>query len=226
MASTREDAMTVEGFVSTWPAPLVRAVRAVSRWGLLAGVTGALANILLAVLFTTPADGPYAWTGPANDVVSAVSLLATIPVAAALLGVCGNRPGLGAITALAIVAMVVMAAATLLFVLGLVPFSATVNGSYLGLIAVFGWILAASRTGLASGRLPRRLAACGVILGGAGLAGAVLLTVSMPLPAGSLIHGVVYGAGLLTGIPFALYPVWLIILAIRLRGHLASDVAR
>jgi hypothetical protein len=54
----------------------------------------------------------------------------------------------------------------------------------------------------------------------------VLLTVSMPLPAGSPIHGVVYGAGLLTGIPFALYPVWLIVLAIRLPGHLASDVAR
>jgi hypothetical protein len=70
------------------------------------------------------------------------------------------------------------------------------------------------------------LIACGVILGGAGLAGAVLLTVSMPLSAGSLIHGVVYGAGLLTGIPFALYPVWLIVLAVRLPGHLASDVAR
>ena len=51
------------------PAPLLRAVRTVDRWGLLAGVTSALANVLLVVLFTTPAGGPYAWTGPANDAV-------------------------------------------------------------------------------------------------------------------------------------------------------------
>ena len=36
--------------------------------GLVAGVTGVLGNVLLAVLFTTPTDGPYAWTGPASDV--------------------------------------------------------------------------------------------------------------------------------------------------------------
>jgi hypothetical protein len=98
---------------ATWPryaapAALPRAVRAVDRWGLL-GVTAVLGNVLLAVLFTTPADGPYAWTGPANDTVGIVSALAMIPVAAALLAVCGNSPGLGAITSLAIVAMVVMA---------------------------------------------------------------------------------------------------------------------
>ena len=83
---------------ATWPryaapAALPRAVRAVDRWGLLAGVTAVLGNILLAVLFTTPADGPYAWTGPANDTVGIVSALAMIPVAAALLAVCGNSPG-------------------------------------------------------------------------------------------------------------------------------------
>ena len=37
-------------------APLARAARTVDRWGLLAGVTGFLANVLLVVLFTTPAD--------------------------------------------------------------------------------------------------------------------------------------------------------------------------
>lgn len=100
---------------ATWPrraapAALSRAVRTVDRWGLLAGVTSVLANVLLVVLFTTRADGPYAWTGPANDVVGIVSTLAMIPIAAGLLAVCGNRPGLGAITSLAIVAMVIMAA--------------------------------------------------------------------------------------------------------------------
>ena len=65
------------------PTPLFRAVRTVGRWGLVAGVTGLLANVLLVVLFTTPADGQYAWTGPANDVVGDVSSLALIPVASA-----------------------------------------------------------------------------------------------------------------------------------------------
>ena len=137
---------------ATWPrraapAPLPRAVRAVDRWGLLAGVTAVLGNVLLAVLFTTPADGPYAWTGPANDTVGIVSALAMIPVAAALLAVCGNSPGLGAITSLAIVAMVVTAAVSLLFVLGLMPWAAELDSSYAGLVFIFGWIFAASRAG-------------------------------------------------------------------------------
>jgi hypothetical protein len=76
------------------PALLPWAVRAVDRWGFLAGVTGLLANVLLAVLFTTPAGGPYAWAGSADDIVNVVATLAMIPVAAALLAACGNSPGL------------------------------------------------------------------------------------------------------------------------------------
>ena len=93
------------------------AVRAVDRWGFLGSVTGLLANVLLAVLFTTPAGGPYAWAGSANDIVSVVATLAMIPVAAALLAACGNSPGLGAITSLAILAMIAIPAALLLIVL-------------------------------------------------------------------------------------------------------------
>jgi hypothetical protein len=212
---------------ATWlgraaPAPLAQAVRTVDRWGLLAGVTGFLGNVLLVVLFTTPADGPYAWTGPANDIVGVVSTLATVPVAAGLLNVCGNRPGLGAITSLAILAMVVMAAVSILFVLGLVPFPAATDSSYAGLILTFGWIFAASRAGRASGRLPRQVANCGVALGAAGLTGAALLAASVPMPAHSLIRDITFGAGMLTGVPVALYPVWLIVLSYRLPGHLAD----
>ena len=39
------------------PASVVRAVRTIDRWALVAGVTGLLANVLLVVLFTTRADG-------------------------------------------------------------------------------------------------------------------------------------------------------------------------
>ena len=215
--------MTATYETSVGPSSLSSAVRTVDRWGLVAGVTGFLGNVLLVVLFTTPADGPYAWTGPANDTIGVVSTLTLIPVAAGLLAVCGNGPGLGAITSLAIVAMVVQAAVSLLFVLGLVPFAADVDSSYVGLAVIFGWVLAASRAGRASGRLPRQVANCGLALGAAGLAGAALLTASVPMPAHSLIWDITFGAGLLTGIPVALFPVWLIVLSYRLPGHAGSQ---
>ena len=205
------------------PAPLLRAVRTVDRWGLLAGVTSALANVLLVVLFTTPACGPYAWTGPANDAVSAVSTLAMIPVAAGLLAVCGNRLGLGAITWLAIVAMIVIAATLLLLILGPMPFGAQTDISYVSLVFIFGWVFAASRAGRASGRLPRQVANCGAALGVAGLAGTALLTASAPMPADSPIQHITYGAGVLATVPPALgYPAWLIVLSCQLPGYLAD----
>jgi hypothetical protein len=202
------------------PAPLAPAVRTADRWGLLAGVTSVLANVLLVVLFTTPADGPYAWTGSANEVVGIVSTLAMIPLAAGLLAVCGNRPGLGAINSLAIVAMVMMAALSLLFVLGLAPFTAQSDSSYTGLVIISGWVFAASCAGRASGRLPRQVANCGAALGAAGVAGAVLLAASVPMPPHSLIKDITFGAGLLAGA--LAFPVWLIVLSNRLPGHLAD----
>jgi hypothetical protein len=56
-------------------------------------VTGILGNVLLLVLITTPAGGRYAWTGPANDIVSSAATLALIPDAVGLLAVCGNSRG-------------------------------------------------------------------------------------------------------------------------------------
>jgi hypothetical protein len=197
------------------------AVRAVDRWGFVAGVTGLLANALLAVLFTTPAGRPYAWAGSANDIVSVVATLAMIPVAAALLAACGNSPGLGAITSLAIVAMIAIPAALLLLVLGLMPFAVQTDISYAGLICIFGWVFVAGR---AAGRRPRQVANCGLVLGAAGMAGAALLAASVPMPAHWLSQDITYGAELLAGIPGAFYPVWLIVLSYRLPGHLADRV--
>jgi hypothetical protein len=102
-------AVTYEAFRQAEPpARAVRAARTVDRWGLVAGVTGVLGNVLLAVLFTTPADGLYAWTGPASDVIGIVSTLA-------------------------ITALVAMAVAELAYVLGVVPFAAEVDGTFAGL---------------------------------------------------------------------------------------------
>ena len=97
----------------------------------------------------------------------------------------------------------------------------------IGLIFLFGWVFAVGRAGRASGRLPRQVARCGAALGAAGLAGAVLLTASAPMPAHSLIWNIAFGAGLLTAIPVALFPVWLIVLSYRQPGHvLAASAGR
>jgi len=205
--------------------PLPAAVRTVDRWGLLAGVTGLLGNVLLVILFVTPAGGEYAWSGPANDAVGAVAILALIPVAAGLLTVCGNGPGLRAITAAAIPAMTGQAAVSVLFMAGLASFTAQVDSYYASMIVVFGWLLAASRAGRAGGRLPGQVARWGAALGAAGLAGTALLLASVPLPPGSLLHSLAYGAGYLAGVPIAAYPAWLIVLAGRLPGHLAGLAA-
>jgi hypothetical protein len=151
-------------------------------------------------------------------------MLALIPVAVGLLAVCGNSCGLGAITSLAILAMVVTPTVTLLFVLGLVPFDAATYASYVDLILTFGWILAVSRAGRPTGRLPRQIAGPGMGLGAAGLAGAALLVALVPVPAHVLSPDITYAAEWLTGIPVALYPVWLIVLSYRLPGHLADRV--
>jgi hypothetical protein len=152
-----------------------------------------------------------------------VSSLATIPVAAALLAVCGHRRELGAITGAAMVAMALLAAVSLLFVLGRLPFAADVDSYYVGLLIVFGWLFAASRDGRASGRLPRQVASSGMLLGAAGLAGSAFLTVSALAPAHSLVQHLAYSTGLLTGIPVAAYPIWLIVLSCRLPGYVRTS---
>jgi hypothetical protein len=76
--------------VSRGDGALDQAVRVIERWGLLAAVTGLVANVLLLALYTVAQrNSAYEWTGPANDVIGAVSSGATIPVALALLTVLG-----------------------------------------------------------------------------------------------------------------------------------------
>ena len=73
--------------------PMDEAVRTVERWGLLAAITGIVSNGLLLALYTVAQrNSGYEWTGPANDVIGAVSSGATIPVALALVTVLGEIP--------------------------------------------------------------------------------------------------------------------------------------
>jgi hypothetical protein len=203
------------GTAGTAGAPAGLAVRTIGRWALVAGVTGFIGNIALAVMLATP--GNEGWGGPASDIIGIPASLALIPLALGLLALCGSTPGLGAVTSLAVLAMAGMAALSLALVLHLMPFSAEVSMTYLGMTVVFGWLFAVCRAGLASGCLPRTVAGWGAVLGGAGTVGSALLAASAPMAAGSLASSVTFGAGAVAAAPvwFA-FPVWLLVLSYRL----------
>lgn len=200
-----------------------RAVRAVTLGGLAAGLIWLAGNVLLAIMFATPQDGPYAWAGHASDIAGAVTMPALIPVTLGLLTVCGGGRGLAAATRLNVAGLIVSAAVSVLFVQGTVTFGASLAVAYASQILLFGAAYAACRAGRMSGRLPRRVALRGEVIGAAGAVGSLFLLAATPLPAHSLIRGIVYGTGLLTGVPYALFPFWLLALAARLPGHLTGS---
>jgi hypothetical protein len=203
--------------------PMDEAVRTVERWGLLAAVTGIVSNGLLLALYTVAQrNSAYEWTGPANDVIGAVSSAATIPVALALVTVLGQTRALRVATRLATAGMAVIVVSSAALVAGLIPFAVSAAAAGTAVVAMFGWVVVVGRTGRVTGRLPARLARAAEVIGAAALAATPLIGLSLLLPAGSIPQYLVGGAGLLLGVPAAAaYPVWLLLVSNRLRGHLA-----
>lgn len=129
----------------------------IERWGLLAGVTGVVANLRLIALFALALPGreAYDWTGPANDVIGGVvSTLAMIPVALALRELLGGGLLLNGATALAVLAMVTIAVLSLLLVAQVIPFPVQGAGAGAAGVLLFVWAGLVGRAGV-SGGLPR-----------------------------------------------------------------------
>jgi hypothetical protein len=119
------------------------AVRVVERWGLLAGVTGTVANVLLIALYALAVPGleSYEWTGPANDVIGGiVSTGALIPVAFALRDVVGDGTLMRRMTIAGVLAMTMIVVVSLLLVVKAIPFA--IQGPVAGAAAVilFLWV--------------------------------------------------------------------------------------
>lgn len=213
--------MTQGEVTTTGPAPAAaaRTLQDVDRWALVAGVTGVVANGLLATLWAVaiPGNEAYEWTGPANDVVGAVSTAATIPV---VVGLTRHLDGPQHVVVLAratVAGAGLMILASGLLVTNVIPFSmqAVVAVPYIGVL--FGWLWAAGRSARRSGRLPRRLAGWAEALGGLVVAALPLAGVAALLPQGSLAQYAVGGVALAGGlVGFAGQPVWLIALSHRL----------
>ena len=208
--------------------PADEAVRTVERWGLLAATTGIVSNALLLALYTVGQRGSgYEWTGPANDVIGAVSSGATIPVALALATVLGEIPTLRLPTRLATAGMALIVTSNLALVTKLIPFWVQGVGAGVAVVAMFGWVLAVGRAGRVTGRLPGRLDRAAKLIGAAALTGTPLVGLALLLPARSIGQYLIGGAGLsLAGTAFVAFPVWLLLLSNRLRRHLAEREGR
>jgi len=149
-----------------------RRIRVIERWGLVAGVTGVAANVLLIALYALalPDVGDFDWTGPANDVMGGI--VST-----------GQR------------------------------FRSAV-------VLMLGWTAVIGLAGATTRSLPPVLARLAVAIGVSGCLGMVLVGSSVLVPLESVVQ-YVGGAGLLIGVPALLaFPIWLILLSNRLRGHL------
>ena len=206
---------------------LDQGVRSVERWGLLAAVTGLVSNALLLGLYTVAQrNSAYEWTGPANDVIGAVSSGATIPVALALLTVLGETRALRIATRLAVLAMGLIIALNLALVADLISLSVQGAGAGIAVMAMFAWVLIVGRTGLTTGRLPDRLARAAQLIGAAVLVAAPLIGLSLLIPGDSIPQYIVGGAGLLLVVlAFVAFPIWLLLLSDRLRRQVSERKA-
>ncbi len=190
--------------------------RRVERWALVAGVTGCTANGLLLALWTValPGNHSYDWTGPANDVVGAVSTVAMIPMAMGVSDLL-RRPGrLPLLTGALIAGNCALAGASALLVAQVIPFEVQAVVAIPVILAQFAWLRSAGRWGRLTRRLPGRLGRVGEFAGTAALAAVPLVGFAALMPRGSTAQYVigVPGAGL--GLAaFAVFPVWQIALS-------------
>lgn len=123
--SVRRPRPPLEADLSSW------ALRpAAAGFARAAGVTGVVANLLLVAMFasfrvTGVQENSWSWTGPANDLVGAVSNALMIPAGWYLARGLPARAGVRTAHRAGVAAMVVLAASGAALVLGLVPFEAS-----------------------------------------------------------------------------------------------------
>lgn len=201
-------------------------IRTIERWGLLAGVTGVVGNLLLVALYTLalPGVGDFDWTGPANDVMSGVvSTGATIPVALALSSLI-RRSAVRVVTFAVVVVLAVGVVASVLLVAGVIAFETQVVIAIPAIVLIFGWTAVIGYAGARRRVLSRPLANWATAMGVAGVAGLLVAAPSLLLPSGSVAQYAVGGAGLVIGVPaYLAFPIWLIALSSRIRASRPVD---
>ena len=202
-----------------------------SRFAYAAGFTGILANLFLIAMYIVlglQAGGPEAQTslglagdlsGTASDLVGSLSVAFMIPVALVLGGGLPQRRAARLTQAAGLTAMALLTVGGPLLVLGVLAFEIETPIAMAAWIILCVWLLLVNRRLRLSGALPVRLARLGEALGTGALAGYVVVGLGLLLPWMSWPQLLVFGVGILIGLPAYLgIPVWFVLLG----RHLAS----
>ena len=200
-------------------------VNAVSRCAYAAGITGILANLSLIAMYVllglqagNPEDGTlpgsaFHLTGSANDLLGSLSTALMIPVALFLGKRLPGRRAARLVQAAGLAAMALLSVGGPLLVLGMLAFEVQTTIAVAALIFLILWMLLVNRWLRRSHALPYRLARFGEFLGASFLAGYVIVALGLLLPWMSWPQLVVFGVGLLVGLPGYLgIPVWFVFL--------------
>ena len=183
-----------------------------------AGATGILANLFLVafyIMLGLQAGGQEDGTplGSASDLTGSLSVVFMIPVALALAGSLPQRRATRFTQAASLTAMVLLSVGGPLLVLGVLAFEVETPIAMAAYVILSLWLLLVNRWLRLAGALPVRLARLGEVLGAGALAGYVVVGLSLLLPWMSWPQLVIFGGGVLIGLPAYLgIPVWFVLL--------------
>jgi MFS family permease len=190
-------------------------VKRAARFAYAAGVTGTLANLFLIAFYALQASHPENGTslGTANDLVGSLGTAFMIPVALALGGRVPQRRAARFTQAAGLTATALLTFSGPLLVLGVLAFEVDTSLGVGAWMVLCLWLFLINRWLRLSAGLPVRVARLGEFLGAGTLAGGTVVGLGLLLPWMSWPQLVVFGVGLLIGLPAYLgMPVWFVFL--------------
>lgn len=195
------------------------------RFAYAAGSTGILANLFLIAMYIVlglQAGGPEAQTslgpagdlpGSASDLMGSLSVAFMIPVALALGRRLPQRRSARLTQASGLTAMALLTVGGPLLVLGVLTFEIETPIAMAAWVVLCIWLLLVNRRLRLSEALPVRVARLGEALGAGLLAGYVIVGLGFLMPWMSWPQLMVFGVGVLIGLPAYLgIPIWFVLL--------------
>jgi hypothetical protein len=200
-------------------------VKVAARFAYAAGFTGILANLFLIVMYILlgfragspeariSLDSAFHVAGSASDLLGSLSTAFMIPVALFLGGHLPRRRAARLAQAAGLAAMALLSVGGPLLVLGVLTFEVETPIAMAMLIVLGLWLFVVNRWLRLSTAIRPRVARLGEFVGACFLAGYVVFGLGLLLPWMSWPQLVVFGVGVVIGLPAYLgIPVWFVLL--------------